>query len=76
MRLRLRSLNQCEGFAVGGRKITLVLDAHDDAADRRQPSRTTPKNLNVKMMAVVDDSAAHGQSLANEFQKTAKASTR
>ncbi|WP_028209432.1 branched-chain amino acid ABC transporter substrate-binding protein [Paraburkholderia mimosarum] len=31
------------------------------------------KNLNVKTVAVVDDSTAYGQGLANEFEKTAKA---
>jgi branched-chain amino acid transport system substrate-binding protein len=31
------------------------------------------KNLNVKSVAVVDDSTAYGQGLANEFEKTAKA---
>ncbi|HEY4801928.1 MAG TPA: branched-chain amino acid ABC transporter substrate-binding protein [Paraburkholderia sp.] len=31
------------------------------------------KSLNVKTVAVVDDSTAYGQGLANEFEKTAKA---
>ncbi|TAM05089.1 MAG: branched-chain amino acid ABC transporter substrate-binding protein [Paraburkholderia sp.] len=31
------------------------------------------KSLNVKTVAVIDDSTAYGQGLANEFEKTAKA---
>ncbi len=140
-RLAVEEIN-AKGLTIGGQKITLVLDAQDDAADPRQatqvaqklvddkvvavighlnsgasipaskiysdagivqisPSSTNPsytqqnfkttyrvvatdaqqgpalanfaaKNLNVKTVAVVDDSTAYGQGLANEFEKTAK----
>ena len=140
-RLAIEEIN-AKGLTVNGQKITLVLDAQDDAADPRQatqvaqklvddkvvavvghlnsgasipaskiysdagivqisPSSTNPaytqqgfkttyrvvatdaqqgpalanyaaKNLNVKTVAVVDDSTAYGQGLANEFEKTAK----
>jgi len=140
-RLAIEEIN-AKGFTIGGQKVTLVLDAQDDAADPRQatqvaqklvddkvvavighlnsgasipaskiysdagivqisPSSTNPsytqqgfkttyrvvatdaqqgpaladyaaKSLNVKTVAVVDDSTAYGQGLANEFEKTAK----
>jgi branched-chain amino acid transport system substrate-binding protein len=140
-RLAIEEIN-AKGLTIGGQKVTLVLDAQDDAADPRQatqvaqklvddkvvavvghlnsgtsipaskiysdagivqisPSSTNPsytqqgfkttyrvvatdaqqgpaladyaaKSLNVKTVAVVDDSTAYGQGLANEFEKTAK----
>jgi len=140
-RLAVEEIN-AKGLVVGGQKVTLVLDAQDDAADPRtatqvaqklvddkvvavvghlnsgtsipaskiysdagivqiSPSATNPaytqqgfkttyrvvatdaqqgpalanyaaKNLKVKTVAVVDDSTAYGQGLANEFEKTAK----
>ncbi len=141
-RLAIEEIN-AKGLSINGQKVTLVLDAQDDAADPRQatqvaqrlvddkvaavighlnsgasipaskiysdagilqisPSSTNPaytqqgfkttyrvvatdaqqgpalanyaaKSLNVKTVAVVDDSTAYGQGLANEFEKTAKA---
>ncbi|WP_321948576.1 branched-chain amino acid ABC transporter substrate-binding protein [Paraburkholderia sp. J10-1] len=140
-RLAIEEIN-AKGLTIEGQKITLSLDAQDDAADPRQatqvaqklvddkvvavighlnsgasipaskiysdagivqisPSSTNPsytqqgfkttyrvvatdaqqgpaladyaaKSLNVKTVAVVDDSTAYGQGLANEFEKTAK----
>ncbi|MEX3915768.1 branched-chain amino acid ABC transporter substrate-binding protein [Paraburkholderia sp. BR10872] len=140
-RLAIEEIN-AKGLTIDGQKITLALDAQDDAADPRQatqvaqklvddkvvavighlnsgasipaskiysdagivqisPSSTNPsytqqgfkttyrvvatdaqqgpaladyaaKSLNVKTVAVVDDSTAYGQGLANEFEKTAK----
>jgi branched-chain amino acid transport system substrate-binding protein len=140
-RLAIEEIN-AKGLTINGQKITLALDAQDDAADPRQatqvaqklvddkvvavvghlnsgasipaskiysdagitqisPSSTNPaytqqgfkttyrvvatdaqqgpalasyaaKKLNVKSVAVVDDSTAYGQGLANEFEKTAK----
>ncbi|WP_321913174.1 MULTISPECIES: branched-chain amino acid ABC transporter substrate-binding protein [unclassified Paraburkholderia] len=140
-RLAIEEIN-AKGLTIDGQKITLSLDAQDDAADPRQatqvaqklvddkvvavighlnsgasipaskiysdagivqisPSSTNPsytqqgfkttyrvvatdaqqgpaladyaaKSLNVKTVAVVDDSTAYGQGLANEFEKTAK----
>ncbi|MCC8402733.1 branched-chain amino acid ABC transporter substrate-binding protein [Paraburkholderia sp. MMS20-SJTN17] len=140
-RLAIEEIN-AKGLTINGQKITLALDAQDDAGDPRQatqvaqklvddkvvavvghlnsgasipaskiysdagivqisPSSTNPaytlqgfkttyrvvatdaqqgpalatfaaKNLNVKTVAVVDDSTAYGQGLANEFEKTAK----
>jgi branched-chain amino acid transport system substrate-binding protein len=140
-RLAIEEIN-AKGLTINGQKVTLVLDAQDDAADPRQatqvaqklvddkvvavighlnsgasipaskiysdagivqisPSSTNPtytqqgfkttyrvvatdaqqgpalanyaaKSLNVKTVAVVDDSTAYGQGLANEFEKTAK----
>jgi branched-chain amino acid transport system substrate-binding protein len=140
-RLAVEEIN-AKGLTINGQKVTLVLDAQDDAADPRQatqvaqklvddkvvavighlnsgasipaskiysdagivqisPSSTNPaytqqgfkttyrvvatdaqqgpalanyaaKSLNVKSVAVVDDSTAYGQGLANEFEKTAK----
>jgi branched-chain amino acid transport system substrate-binding protein len=141
-RLAVEEIN-AKGLTINGQKVTLVLDAQDDAGDPRQatqvaqklvddkvvavvghlnsgasipaskiysdagilqisPSSTNPaytqqgfkttyrvvatdaqqgpalatfaaKTLNVKSVAVVDDSTAYGQGLANEFEKTAKA---
>ncbi|MFP4900719.1 branched-chain amino acid ABC transporter substrate-binding protein [Paraburkholderia sp. BR14261] len=140
-RLAIEEIN-AKGLTIDGQKITLALDAQDDAADPRQatqvaqklvddkvvavighlnsgasipaskiysdagivqisPSSTNPsytqqgfkttyrvvatdaqqgpaladyaaKSLNVKTVAVVDDSTAYGPGLANEFEKTAK----
>ncbi|TDG08803.1 branched-chain amino acid ABC transporter substrate-binding protein [Paraburkholderia guartelaensis] len=140
-RLAIEEIN-AKGLTIDGQKVTLALDAQDDAADPRQatqvaqklvddkvvavighlnsgasipaskiysdagivqisPSSTNPsytqqgfkttyrvvatdaqqgpaladyaaKSLNVKTVAVVDDSTAYGQGLANEFEKTAK----
>ncbi|EEA01686.1 Extracellular ligand-binding receptor [Burkholderia sp. H160] len=140
-RLAIEEIN-AKGLTINGQKITLALDAQDDAGDPRQatqvaqklvddkvvavvghlnsgasipaskiysdagilqisPSSTNPaytqqgfkttyrvvatdaqqgpalatfaaKNLNVKTVAVIDDSTAYGQGLANEFEKTAK----
>jgi branched-chain amino acid transport system substrate-binding protein len=140
-RLAVEEIN-AKGLTINGQKVTLALDAQDDAADPRQatqvaqklvddkvvavighlnsgasipaskiysdagivqisPSSTNPaytlqgfkttyrvvatdaqqgpalanyaaKGMNVKTVAVVDDSTAYGQGLANEFEKTAK----
>ncbi|CAH2930368.1 MAG: ABC-type branched-chain amino acid transport systems, periplasmic component [uncultured Paraburkholderia sp.] len=140
-RLAVEEIN-AKGLTIGGQKITLQLDAQDDAADPRtatqvaqklvddkvvavvghlnsgtsipaskiysdagivqiSPSATNPaytqqgfkttyrvvatdaqqgpalanyaaKGLKVKSVAIVDDSTAYGQGLANEFEKTAK----
>ncbi|WP_233879939.1 branched-chain amino acid ABC transporter substrate-binding protein [Paraburkholderia flagellata] len=140
-RFAIEEIN-AKGLTIDGKKVTLALDAQDDAADPRQatqvaqklvddkvvavighlnsgasipaskiysdagivqisPSSTNPsytqqgfkttyrvvatdaqqgpaladyaaKTLNVKTVAVVDDSTAYGQGLANEFEKTAK----
>src|SRR6201991_601599 len=141
-RLAVEEIN-AKGLTIGGQKITLQLDAQDDAADPRtatqvaqklvddkvvavvghlnsgtsipaskiysdagivqiSPTATNPaytqqgfkttfrvvatdaqqgpalanyaaKSLKVKRVAIVDDSTAYGQGLANEFEKTAKA---
>jgi len=140
-RLAVEEIN-AKGLTIGGQKITLQLDAQDDAADPRQatqvaqklvddkvvavvghlnsgtsipaskiysdagivqisPSATNPAytqqgfkttyrvvatdaqqgpalanyahSKGVKSVAVVDDSTAYGQGLANEFEKKAKA---
>ncbi|WP_420814735.1 branched-chain amino acid ABC transporter substrate-binding protein [Paraburkholderia susongensis] len=141
-RLAVEEFNK-KGLVIGGRKITLQLDAQDDAADPRtatqvaqklvddhvvavvghlnsgcsipasriyneagvleiSPASTNPqytqqgfkstyrlvatdaqqgpalaeyaqKVLHAKSVAIVDDSTAYGQGLANEFEKTAKA---
>src|ERR1700730_18481782 len=141
VRLAVEEINK-KGLTIGGQKITLELDAQDDAADPRQatqvaqklvddkvvavvghlnsgtsipaskiysdagivqisPSATNPaytqqgfkttyrvvatdaqqgpalanyaaKGMKVKSVAIVDDSTAYGQGLANEFEKTAK----
>ncbi|TKC89307.1 branched-chain amino acid ABC transporter substrate-binding protein [Trinickia terrae] len=140
-RLAVEEIN-AKGLTIGGQKITLELDAQDDAADPRTatqvaqklvddkvvavvghlnsgtsipaskiysdagivqitPSATNPaftqqgfkttyrvvatdaqqgpalanyaaKELKLKSVAIVDDSTAYGQGLANEFEKTAK----
>src|SRR6202171_1575906 len=140
-RLAVEEIN-AKGLTIGGQKITLELDAQDDAADPRtatqvaqklvddkvvavvghlnsgtsipaskiysdagivqiSPSATNPvytqqgfkttyrvvatdaqqgpalanyasKDLKLKSVAIVDDSTAYGQGLANEFEKTAK----
>jgi branched-chain amino acid transport system substrate-binding protein len=130
-RLAVEEIN-AKGLTIGGQKITLQLDAQDDAGDPRtgtqvaqklvddkvvavvghlnsgtsipaskiysdagivqiSPSATNPvytqqgfkttyrvvanyasKDLKVKSVAIVDDSTAYGQGLANEFEKTAK----
>lgn len=140
-RLAVEEIN-AKGLTIGGQKITLELDAQDDAADPRtatqvaqrlvddnivavvghltsgtsipaskiysdagivqiSPSSTNPgytqqgfkttyrvaatdaqqgpalakyasKDLKLKSVAIVDDSTAYGQGLANEFEKTAK----
>jgi branched-chain amino acid transport system substrate-binding protein len=140
-RLAVEEIN-AKGLTIGGQKVTLQLDAQDDAADPRtatqvaqklvddkvvavvghlnsgtsipaskiysdagivqiSPSATNPvytqqgfkttfrvvatdaqqgpalanfaaKGLKVKSVAIVDDSTAYGQGLANEFEKTAK----
>ena len=36
----------------------------------RRSQTTQPKQLKVKSVAIVDDSTAYGQGLANEFEKT------
>jgi branched-chain amino acid transport system substrate-binding protein len=141
VRLAIEESN-AKGLTINGQKITLVLDAQDDAADPRiatqvaqklvddkvvavvghlnsgtsipaskiysdagivqiSPAASNPtytqqgykttyrvvatdaqqgpalanyaaKNLKVKRVAIVDDSTAYGQGLANEFEKTAK----
>ncbi|WP_426356329.1 branched-chain amino acid ABC transporter substrate-binding protein [Burkholderia sp. R-40] len=141
-RLAVEEIN-AKGLVIGGRKVTLQLDAQDDAADPRQatqvaqklvddkvvgvvghhnsgtsipaskiysdagivqisPAATNPmytqqgfkttyrvvatdaqqgpalamyaaKKLGIRTVAVVDDSTAYGQGLANEFEKKAKA---
>ncbi|MGN8190142.1 branched-chain amino acid ABC transporter substrate-binding protein [Burkholderia sp. 22088] len=140
-RLAVEEIN-AKGLTIGGKKITLQLDAQDDAADPRQatqvaqklvddkvvavighlnsgtsipaskiysdagivqisPSATNPtytqqgfkttyrvvatdaqqgpalasyaQAKGVKSVAVIDDSTAYGQGLANEFEKKAKA---
>src|SRR6202046_2297596 len=141
-RLAVEEIN-AKGLTIGGQKVTLQLDAQDDAADPRtatqvaqklvddkvvavvghlnsgttipaskiysdagivqiSPSATNPtytqqgfkttyrvvatdaqqgpalanyaaKGMKVKSVAIVDDSTAYGQGLANEFEKTAKA---
>ncbi|WP_049121056.1 branched-chain amino acid ABC transporter substrate-binding protein, partial [Burkholderia cenocepacia] len=140
-RLAVEEIN-AKGLTIGGKKITLQLDAQDDAADPRQatqvaqklvddkvvavighlnsgtsipaskiysdagivqisPSATNPtytqqgfkttyrvvatdaqqgpalasyaQSKGVKSVAVIDDSTAYGQGLANEFEKKAKA---
>jgi branched-chain amino acid transport system substrate-binding protein len=141
-RIAVEEIN-AKGLVIGGQKVTLVLDAQDDAADPRtgtqvaqklvddkvvavvghlnsgtsipaskiysdagivqiSPSATSPaytqqgfkttyrvmatdaqqgpalasyaaKSLKVKSVAIVDDSTAYGQGLAQEFEKTAKA---
>ena len=140
-RLAVEEIN-AKGLTIGGQKITLELDAQDDAADPRtatqvaqrlvddnivavvghltsgtsipaskiysdagivqiSPSSTNPgytqqgfkttyrvvatdaqqgpalakyasEDLKLKSVAIVDDSTAYGQGLANEFEKTAK----
>ncbi|MCI0152116.1 branched-chain amino acid ABC transporter substrate-binding protein [Paraburkholderia sediminicola] len=140
-RLAIEEIN-AKGLVIGGQKITLALDAQDDAADPRtatqvaqklvdnhvvavighlnsgasipaskiykdagivqiSPSSTNPaytqqgfrttyrvvatdaqqgpalanyaaRELKVRSVAIVDDSTAYGQGLANEFEKTAK----
>ena len=140
-RLAVEEIN-AKGLTIGGQKITLELDAQDDAADPRtatqvaqrlvddnivavvghltsgtsipaskiysdagivqiSPSSTNPDytqqgfkttyrvvatdaqqgpalakyasgDLKLKSVAIVDDSTAYGQGLANEFEKTAK----
>ncbi|QCP47844.1 branched-chain amino acid ABC transporter substrate-binding protein [Trinickia violacea] len=140
-RLAVEEIN-AKGLTIGGQKVTLELDAQDDAADPRTatqvaqklvddkvvavvghlnsgtsipaskiysdagivqitPSATNPaftqqgfkttfrvvatdaqqgpalanyaaKELKLKSVAIVDDSTAYGQGLANEFEKTAK----
>ncbi|MGF6767984.1 branched-chain amino acid transport system substrate-binding protein [Paraburkholderia sp. GAS199] len=140
-RLAVEEIN-ARGLMIGGQKVTLQLDAQDDAADPRtatqvaqklvddkvvavighmnsgtsipasriysdagivqiSPSATNPaytqqgfkttyrvvatdaqqgpalanyaaSGLKVKSVAIVDDSTAYGQGLANEFEKTAK----
>jgi branched-chain amino acid transport system substrate-binding protein len=120
-RLAVEEIN-AKGLTIGGQKVTLQLDAQDDAADPRtatqvaqklvddkvvavvghlnsgtsipastqQGFKTTyrvvatdaqqgpalanyaSKDLKVKSVAIVDDSTAYGQGLANEFEKTAK----
>ncbi|MDQ7982267.1 branched-chain amino acid ABC transporter substrate-binding protein [Paraburkholderia sp. SARCC-3016] len=141
VRLAIEESN-AKGLTVNGQKVTLVLDAQDDAADPRtatqvaqklvddkvvgvighlnsgtsipaskiysdagivqiSPAASNPtytlqgfkttyrvvatdaqqgpalanyaaKSLKVKRVAIVDDSTAYGQGLANEFEKTAK----
>src|SRR5215475_9344637 len=140
-RLAVEEIN-AKGLTINGQKVTLVLDAQDDAGDPRQatqvaqklvddkvvgvvghlnsgtsipaskiysdagivqisPAASNPaytqqgfkttyrvvatdaqqgpalanyaaKSLKVKRVAIVDDSTAYGQGLANEFEKTAK----
>lgn len=51
-RLAVEEINK-KGLTIGGQKITLVLDAQDDAADPRQATQVAQKLVDDKVVAVV-----------------------
>jgi branched-chain amino acid transport system substrate-binding protein len=51
-RLAIEEINQ-KGLVIGGRKITLVFDAQDDAGDPRQATQVAQKLADDKVVAVV-----------------------
>jgi branched-chain amino acid transport system substrate-binding protein len=51
-RLAIEEINK-KGLVIGGQKITLVLDAQDDAADPRQATQVAQKLVDDKVVAVV-----------------------
>lgn len=51
-RLAIDEINE-KGLVVGGRKVTLVLDAQDDAGDPRQATQVAQKLVDDKVAAIV-----------------------
>jgi branched-chain amino acid transport system substrate-binding protein len=51
-RLAVEEIN-AKGLVVGGRKVTLVLDAEDDAGDPRQATQVAQKLVDEKVAAIV-----------------------
>lgn len=51
-RLAIEEINQT-GLVIGGRKVTLVFDAQDDAGDPRQATQVAQKLVDDKVVAVV-----------------------
>ncbi|WP_184007000.1 MULTISPECIES: branched-chain amino acid ABC transporter substrate-binding protein [unclassified Paraburkholderia] len=51
-RLAIEEINQ-SGLMIGGRKVTLVFDAQDDAGDPRQATQVAQKLADDKVVAVV-----------------------
>lgn len=51
-RLAIEEINQA-GLVIGGKKITLVFDAQDDAGDPRQATQVAQKLVDDKVVAVV-----------------------
>ncbi|WP_238267814.1 branched-chain amino acid ABC transporter substrate-binding protein [Paraburkholderia terrae] len=51
-RLAIEEINQ-KGLVIGGRKVTLVFDAQDDAGDPRQATQVAQKLADDKVVAVV-----------------------
>lgn len=51
-RLAVEEINQ-KGLVIGGKKVTLVLDAQDDAGDPRQATQVAQKLVDDKVVAMV-----------------------
>ncbi|WP_144158412.1 branched-chain amino acid ABC transporter substrate-binding protein [Paraburkholderia sp. BCC1885] len=51
-RLAVEEINE-KGLVVGGKKVTLVLDAEDDAGDPRQATQVAQKLVDAKVVAIV-----------------------
>src|SRR6202051_1803841 len=51
-RLAVEEINE-KGLVVGGQKVTLVLDAEDDASDPRQATQVAQKLVDDKVVAIV-----------------------
>jgi len=51
-RLAIEEINQA-GLVIGGKKITLVFDAQDDAGDPRQATQVAQKLVDDKVVAVI-----------------------
>jgi len=51
-RLAIEEINQT-GLVIGGRKVTLIFDAQDDAGDPRQATQVAQKLVDDKVVAVV-----------------------
>lgn len=51
-RLAVEEINE-KGLVVGGKKVTLVLDAQDDAGDPRQATQVAQKLVDDKVVAIV-----------------------
>src|SRR5580704_5070971 len=51
-RLAVEEINE-KGLVVGGQKVTLVLEAEDDASDPRQATQLAQKLVDDKVVAIV-----------------------